>query len=56
MDLKNKKPEDFMYDSSDTEWSEESTSDYWKRIEANVVKKLGLQEIPSPNQKDEKEK
>lgn len=31
-----------MYDSSDAEWSEESTSDYWKRVEENVIKKLGL--------------
>lgn len=45
MDVKKKKPEDFMYDVSDAEWTEESTSGYWKEVEKEVLKKLGKRGI-----------
>ena len=51
MDIKNKKTEDFMYDSSDAEWSEDSTSDYWKRVEKDVFRMLDEDEQKELKQK-----
>lgn len=36
------KPEDYMYDSSDAEWSDETMSDYWKSIDVELDKRLGF--------------
>ena len=40
MNLKNKKAEYFMFDLSDAEWSDETTSSYWKDIEKQVLRAL----------------
>ena len=36
MDVRNKKPEDFMYDCEDVEWTDENTSDYWKELDKEL--------------------
>ena len=36
MNLKNKKPENFMYDCEDIEWTEKNTSDYWKQLDKEL--------------------
>ena len=41
MDVK-KKPEDYMYDSSDADWSDNKLSDYWKRVDAELDRRLGF--------------
>lgn len=35
---------EYFYDSSDAEWSDESTSDYWKRVEDEVFAMLDAEE------------
>ena len=41
MDVK-KKPEDYMYDSSECEWDDKNVSDYWKSLMDDLDKDLGL--------------
>ena len=48
MDLKNAKPENFMYDI-DSDWTGK-VSDYWKKIYARVDKMLA-EKHPKPQEK-----
>ena len=40
MDLKNKQPEDFMFDLSNCEWSDENMSQYWKDLHQQISDEL----------------
>lgn len=37
MNLKNAKPENFMFDLSNAEWSDKTISSYWKDMEQQVL-------------------